>query len=96
MQNKIPTFKKFNEELQKLSEEKNHIKTENKLQKIADGYHQARIKLVEMERQLIKETDLKLKEDLKKEIIEYKKVVKKNEDLFNRAIGYEDTQDLEI
>jgi hypothetical protein len=98
MNNKLPMFKKFAEGYSQKKIEESSVRISNKLKKATEEYHEAQIKLQQLQKEFIgigKEDKVK-REELKKAIISQNAIVKQKEALFNKSLGDEDIEDFEI
>ena len=95
---KITTFKKFSKELTQSKLVESQAMASKKLMKATEEYHDAQLKLQELQKQFIgtKKEDKTEREELKKAIILQNKIVKQTESTFQKALGDEDITDLEI
>lgn len=94
----ITTFRKFNRELNEEKSKKVESKESKKLLELTEDYHNAQLKLQELQKKFVgitKENKIE-REELKEAIINQSKIVKQKESIFKKAIGNEDIQDLEI
>ena len=98
MKEKLSTFRKFNSVHEKAKMEKNEAKKQSKLFALTEDYHEAQIKLQELQKAFIKteKENKSEREKLKAEIIEQTRIVKEKSKSFNRALGEQDIIDLEI
>ncbi len=96
--NRIPTFKKFSAEFVEKKIEESAVRISNKLKKATEEYHEAQLKLQELQKEFIgiAKEDKTKREELKKAIISQNAIVKQKEALFNKSLGDEDIEDLEI
>lgn len=95
---KLTSFRKFNRELSENESKKLEMKANKKLEEATDEFHSSQLKLQELQKRLIgtaKENKIE-REELKEAIINQSKIVKQKEAIFNKALGNEDIQDLEI
>ncbi len=91
-------FKKFAEGYSQKKIEESSVRISNKLKKATEEYHEAQIKLQQLQKEFIgigKEDKVK-REELKKAIISQNAIVKQKEALFNKSLGDEDIEDFEI
>lgn len=98
MKNKLPTFKKFSNEFSEKLMKESSVRLSNKLKKATEEYHEAQLKLQELQKEFIgiaKEDKVK-REELKKAIISQNAIVKQKEAHFNKSLGDEDIEDFEI
>ena len=95
---KLKSFKKFNEELKNKKVDEASIKTSKQLSKATEEYHVAQLKLQELQKKFIgtSKENKEERETLKKAIIDQNKNVKQKEATFHKALGDEDIEDLEI
>jgi hypothetical protein len=96
--NRIPTFKKFSTAFKEKKIEESAVRISNKLKKATEEYHEAQLKLQELQKEFIgtAKEDKTKREELKKAIISQNATVKQKEALFNKSLGDEDIEDLEI
>ncbi len=95
---KITTFRKFSSDHSQKKLDEANMMASKKLAKATDEYHDAQLKLQELQKKFI-ETGKENKterEELKKAIIDQNKIVKQKEGIFQKALGDEDITDLEI
>lgn len=94
----LPNFKEFNQEFESKKVDEAVGMASKKLIKATDEYHEAQLKLQELQNEFVKTTkeDTTKREQLKKAIIDQNKVVKQKESIFHKALGDEDIDDLEI
>jgi hypothetical protein len=95
---KITTFKKFSSSYTQKKLDESNAMASKKLMKATDEYHDAQLKLQELQKKFVetaKENKTE-REELKKAIIDQSKIVKQKEVIFQKAIGDEDITDLEI
>jgi cell fate (sporulation/competence/biofilm development) regulator YlbF (YheA/YmcA/DUF963 family) len=98
MKDRIPTFIKLFDESTKRSQSKRKLYEDRRIRKVLQEYHESQLHLQELQRNLIdisKENKTE-REKLKKAIIEQNALVKAKETLYNKSIGNEDLEDLEI
>ena len=94
----IPLFSDF---IQSIGERKIvefNVKISNKLKKSTEDYHEAQLKLQQLQKEFIgiSKEDKTKREQLKKAIISQNSIVKKTEEIFHKSLGDEDIEDLEI
>jgi hypothetical protein len=94
----LSTFKDFHQKLESKKVEEAAGMASRKLIKATDEYHEAQLKLQELQNEFVKTTkeDTSKREQLKKAIIDQNKIVKQKEAIFQKALGDEDIDDLEI
>lgn len=94
----LPNFKDFNQEFESKKVDEAAGMASKKLIKATDEYHEAQLKLQELQNEFVKTTkeDTTKREQLKKAIIDQNKVVKQKKSIFHKALGDEDIDDLEI
>lgn len=94
----LPNFKEFKKEFESKKIEESIGKASKKLIKATEDYHEAQLKLQQLQNEFVKtaKEDPDKREQLKKTIIEQNKIVKQKEAIFNRALGEEDIDDIEI
>jgi len=94
----LQNFKEFNKEFESKKVEEAAGMASKKLIKATDEYHEAQLKLQELQNEFVKtaKEDTAKREQLKKAIIDQNKVVKQREAIFHKALGDEDIDDLEI
>jgi hypothetical protein len=95
---KITTFRKFSSAHTQKKLEESTAMASKKLMKATEEYHDAQLKLQELQKKFIgtgKENKAE-REELKKAIIDQSKIVKQKEGIFQKALGDEDITDLEI
>jgi|APCry1669190288_1035285.scaffolds.fasta_scaffold98292_2 hypothetical protein len=94
----IPTFKTFTEKFDQKKLEEAAGTASRKLQKATEEYHDAQLKLQELQNEFIKtkKEDTSKREQLKKAIVAQNALVKQKEATFSKALGDEDIDDLEI
>jgi len=95
---KLTTFRKFSSAHSQKKLDEASMMASKKLAKATDAYHDAQLKLQELQKKFI-ETGKENKaerESLKKAIIDQNKIVKQKESIFQKALGDEDITDLEI
>jgi len=95
---KLTTFRKFNEQRIIKLESTKERKKQSKLEKLTEDYHQAQLQLHDLERKYVQspKENKSEREELKKAIIDQKKVIGEKRTKFEKEIGNEDIQDLEI
>ena len=95
---KITTFRKFNQSVSENKERKLVETQSKKLLEDMDSFHSEQLKLQELQKQYVgitKENKTE-REELKKAIIIQTRLVKEKESRFKKALGNEDITDLEI
>jgi hypothetical protein len=96
--NSLPTYQDFRKsfESKKLQEAEGFAS--KKLQKAITDYHEAQLKLQELQNEFVKtaKENPNKREELKQAIITQNKTVKSKESLFKKALGDEDIEDFEI
>jgi ABC-type transporter Mla subunit MlaD len=94
----LPTFKKFNKEFELKKVDEASGKASKKLQKATEDYHDAQLKLQQLQNEFVKtaKEDPNKREELKQAIIAQNKIVKQKESIFAKALGDEDIEDFEI
>lgn len=94
----LPSFGEFNKtfEERKVQEAAGHAS--KKLQKATEEYHDAQLKLQELQNEFVKtaKENSSKREELKQAIIAQNKIVKQKEAIFAKALGDEDIDDFEI
>ncbi len=95
---KLTTFRKFNEQLMQSIQAKKEINNQSKLERLTEDYHKAQLDLQDLEMKYVKskKENKSEREELKKAIIDQQKVVREKRTKFEKEIGNEDIQDLEI
>jgi hypothetical protein len=95
---KLTTFRKFNSALSERKAQQAEIRSSKKLIEATEDFHGAQLKLQELQKQYIGTTkeNKTEREELKAAIINQNKIVKQKEIVFQKALGDEDIQDLEI
>jgi hypothetical protein len=95
---RIPSFSNFIQSREERKIEESAVKISNKLKKATEDYHEAQLKLQQLQKEFIgtSKEDTTKREQLKKAIIAQNANVKKTEAIFNKSLGDEDIEDLEI
>jgi|LakMenEpi03Aug12_release.lakeMendotaPanAssembly.Ray.scaffolds.fasta_scaffold1280364_2 hypothetical protein len=98
MKEKLSSFKKFSSIREKNMQERLTLKTKEKILSITEDYHEAQIKLQNLQKEYIQteKENKSERERIKAEIIEQTRIVKEKSKSFNRALGEQDIIDLEI
>jgi hypothetical protein len=94
----LPTFKKFSKEFELKKVDEASGKASKKLQKATEDYHDAQLKLQQLQNEFVKtaKENPTTREELKQAIIAQNKIVKQKESIFTKALGDEDIEDFEI
>ena len=95
---KLQSFNEFSRSFEQKKVEESSNMASKKLIKATDEYHDAQLKLQELQNEFVKtaKEDTAKREQLKKAIVDQNKVVKQKEATFSKALGDEDIDDLEI
>lgn len=95
---KITTFRKFSSAISERKAQLAEMKASKKLMEATDDFHSAQLKLQELQKQYIgtAKENKNEREELKKAILDQTKIVKQKESIFQKALGDEHIQDLEI
>lgn len=95
---KITTFRKFNQSISEKNEKKLIENQSKKLLEDMDSFHNEQLKLQELQKKYvgIEKENKSEREELKKAIIIQTGIVEEKEIRFKKALGNEDIKDLEI
>ena len=94
----LPSYTEFSKTYEESKVQEAAGMASRKLQKATEEYHDAQLKLQQLQNEFIKtkKEDTPKREELKQAIIAQNKIVKQKESVFAKALGDEDIDDLEI
>lgn len=94
----LPTYQDFQKSFEGKNLQEVTGLSSKKLQKATTDYHEAQLKLQELQNEFVKtaKENPNKREELKNQIITQNKIVKQKESIFAKALGDEDTEDFEL
>lgn len=95
---RIPSYKDYTKAYNEKKVEESQVKISKQLQKATEDYHQAQLEMQTLQKEFIAtpKDETSKRDELKAKLIKQHAIVKEKEKFFQKALGNEDIDDLEI